>query len=473
MLKTIQSPKWNPRLLRIVIFSLALFIGICGKNDITAARSGRRVMIIPINGTIDSALPFFVKRGIVKAEQYRADAIVLDINTLGGDAKAALLIRDSLVECKIPTYAYIYRAISAGALIALSTDHMLMVKGGTIGAAQPYMMPLGGQSHESSPVPEGKLISYLSGEFSSTARRKGHNEDIARAFVDPDYGLKGIQEKGRPLTLSEEQAMQQEFIEGVCSDFDEFLEKTGYKDAELKTANLTNAELLARFISDPMYSWIFLLIGILGLVLEFKTPGFTGGGLVGGLALVLFFWGNHIAQLTNWFEILLFLLGVGLLVLEIFVIPGFGLAGIAGIGMIFLSIFLAMIQLPPDGFSFGTWRLVGPVSTLAVSLAAGTGGLILIVKYFPKTGIWRRLELQTEISSGKGHIAPPDLTGLLGVIGETESVLRPSGSVRIQGVRYDAKSECGFVPAKTKVKVIKIDSASLVVEPFKEEESGV
>jgi membrane-bound serine protease (ClpP class) len=468
MLKIFHIPKLNPRLVRILIFSMALFIGINGKIRLTAARPEKRVMIIPINGTIDSALPFFVKRGIVKAEQYHADAIVLDINTLGGDAKAAILIRDSLVECKIPTYAYIYRAISAGALIALSTDHMWMVKGGTIGAAQPYMMPMGPQGG-GSPVPEGKLISYLSGEFSSTARRKGHDQDIARAFVDPDYGLKGIQEKGRPLTLSEEQALEQEFIEGVCNNFDEFMANIGYKDSEVKTANLTNAELLARFISDPMYSWIFLLIGIMGLVLEFKTPGFSGGGLVGGLALVFFFWGNHIAQLTNWFEIILFLIGVGLLILEIFVIPGFGLAGIAGIGMIFLSIFLAMIQLPPDGFSFGTWRLVGPVSTLAVSLAAGTAGIILMVKYLPKTGLWKRLELQTEMTSGKGHVASPDLTALLGAIGESESILRPSGTVRIQGARYDAKSECGFVPAKTKIKVIKIDSASLVVEPTEEE----
>lgn len=470
MLKIFQSPKLNHRFLRILIFSIALFIGMNGRIRLSAARSGKRVMIIPINGTIDSALPFFVKRGIVKAERYGAEAIVFDINTLGGDAKAAVLIRDSIVESKIKTYAYINRAISAGALIALSTDHMWMVKGGTIGAAQPYMMPMGPQSGES-PVPQGKLISYLSEEFSSTARRKGHNEDIARAFVDPDYGLKGIQDKGRPLTLSDEHALEQEFIEGVCSDFDEFLAKIGYKGAELKTANLTNAELLARFISDPMYSWIFLLIGIMGLVLEFKTPGFTGGGLAGGIALLLFFWGNHIALLTNWFEILLFLTGVGLLIIEIFVIPGFGLAGIGGIGMIFLSIFLAMIQLPPDGFSFGTWRLVGPVTTLAVSLAAGTIGLIIIVKYFPKTGLWKHIALRMELASGSGHVASPDLASLLGMIGETESVLRPSGSVRIQGIRYDAKSECGFVPAKTKVKVIKIESASLVVEPTREENS--
>ncbi|MBN1903405.1 nodulation protein NfeD [Candidatus Sumerlaeota bacterium] len=464
MSKMFSSRQKYSRLLRILTFSIVLFMGINTKINLSAARPGKKIMVIPVNGTIDSALPFFVKRGVVKAKEYRADAIILDINTLGGDARAAVLIRDSIVESRIPTYAYISRAISAGALIAISTDHLWMVRGGTIGAAQPYMTPLGGQTSQS-PVPEGKLISYLSGEFASTARRKGHNEDIARAFVDPDYGLKGIQEKGRPLTLSEEQALEQKFIEGVCENFDDFLLNIGFNDAEARTAHLTNAELLARFISDPTYSWIFLLIGIMGLVFEFKTPGFTGGGLAGGIALVLFFWGNHLAQLTSWFEILLFLIGVGLLILEIFVIPGFGLAGIAGIGMIFLSIFLAMIQLPPEGFGFGSWRLVGPVSTLAVSLAAGTVGLILVVKYFPKTGLWRRLELQTEIASSAGHVAPPDLSSLLGVIGETESVMRPSGSVRIQGIRYDAKSECGFIPAKTQVKVIRIDAASLVVEP--------
>jgi len=435
-----------------------------GSTPLGAARSGDLVLIIPISGTIDSALPFFVKRGIVKAEHYGAGAIILDINTLGGDANAAILIRDAMVQAKIPTYAYISRAVSAGALIALSTDSMWIVKGGIIGAAQPYMLIPGGESGDS-PVPKEKLISYLSGEFASTARRKGHNVDIARAFVDPDYGLKGIQEKGRPLTLTDDVAVREGFANGPCEGFDDFIEKIGFKDADLKTARLTSSEHIARFISSPMYSWIFLVIGILGLVIEFKTPGFGGGGLVGGIALILFFWGNHIAQLTNWFEIILFILGLILIALEIFVIPGFGLAGIAGIGLVFVSIFLAMFRLPPSGFGFGSWRLVGPVSSMAVALAAGTVALFFVVKYLPRTRLWRRLALQTEETSSTGHVAPPDLSDLLGAEGETGSTLRPAGVVRIDGKRYDAKSECGFIPSHTRVKVIKIESASLVVEP--------
>jgi len=456
----------------LLVFAAALGFAVKQAN-LNAQDSGKKAMVIPIKGTIDSALPFFVKRGIVKAEMYRADIIILDINTLGGDAKAAIFIRDALVECKTPTYAYIYRAISAGALIALSTDNMWMVKGGNIGAAQPYLMPMGGASQtQESPVPEGKLISYLSEEFASTARRKGHNEEIARAFVDPEYGLKGIQEKGRPLTLSEDQALKHEFIDGACEGFEDFLKKIGYENAKLRTARLTNSENLARFISNPLYSWIFLLIGIMGLVIEFKTPGFGGGGLVGGIALILFFWGNHIAQLTNWFEIILFLIGVALIILEIFVIPGFGLAGISGIGLIFLSIFLAMFRLPPEGFDFGTWRLTAPVFTLAVSLAAGTVAVILMVKYLPQTFIWKRLSLQKEAASKLGHVAPPDRSNLIGEIGETESTLRPSGAVRIQGIRYDAKSQCGFIKSGIRVKVIKIDSASIVVEPVEEEDKN-
>ena len=126
----------------LFFFLSLLFMG--NNEGSWGARSGKRMMLIPVSGTIDSALPFFIKRGIVKAEQFQADIIVLDINTLGGDANAAILIRDALVECKIPTYAYISRAISAGALIALSTDQMWMVKGGTIGAAQPYLLGVGG-----------------------------------------------------------------------------------------------------------------------------------------------------------------------------------------------------------------------------------------------------------------------------------------------------------------------------------------
>jgi len=439
-----------------------------GNNEwVWGARSGKRMMHIPISGTIDSALPFFVKRGIVKAEQFKADIIVLDINTLGGDANAAILIRDALVECKIPTYAYISRAISAGALIALSTDQMWMVKGGTIGAAQPYILGLGGESGKS-PVPEGKLISYLSGEFASTARRKGHDQDIARAFVDPDYGLKGIQEKGRPLTLSDEGAMKNNFISGTCMDYEEFLDKIGYKDAERRTAQLSNAEIIARFISNPLYSWIFLVIGILGLAIEFKTPGFGGGGLAGGLSLALFFWGNHIARLTSWFEIILFFIGAVLILIEVFVIPGFGFVGISGIGLVLLSLFLAMLRLPPSGFGFGSWRLIGPLSSLVISLAIATFSIFLLIKYFPKSRLWKHLRLKTEIDALGGHVAPPDLARLLGATGYTESTLRPAGAVRIEGVRYDAKSECGYIQEATPVRVIRIDSASLVVEPVEQ-----
>lgn len=433
-----------------------------------AEKSAKKAMIIPIEGTIDKALPFFVKRGIVKAERAKSDFIILNINTLGGDVEAALLIRDAMVDSKIKTFAYINRAVSAGALIALSTDQMWMQRGAVIGAAQPFMLGASSEDNES-PVPKGKLISYVSGEFRSTARRKGHNEDIAQAFVDPDYGLKGLQEKGRPLTLTDDIAMREKFVSGVCENFDEFVDKIGCSPSGIQTAVLTGAEKFARFISNPMYAWIFLLIGILGLVIEFKTPGFGGGGLVGGIALVLFFWGNHIAQMANWLEIILFFIGLGLLALEIFVIPGFGLAGFSGIGLIFLSIFLAMFRMPPSGFSIGAWRLLAPLATLAVSLALGTLSMALLVRFLPETSLWRNMALQTEESSKKGHVASVDLSFAIGRTGIAESVLRPAGIVRIDGARLDAISQGGYIETGTKIKVLRIEGGSVVVESCNEQ----
>ncbi len=433
-----------------------------------AEKPQKRALIIPIEGTIDKALPFFVKRGIIKAEKAKSDFIILNINTLGGDVEAALLIRDAIVDSKIKTVAYINRAVSAGALIALSTDQIWMQRGGVIGAAQPFMLGASSDENELS-VPKGKLISYVSGEFRSTARRKGHNEDIAQAFVDPNYGLKGLQEKGRPLTLTDDVALKEKFVAGVCENFEEFVEKIGVSPSGCQKAVLTATEKFARFISNPMYSWIFLLIGILGLVIEFKTPGFGGGGLVGGIALVLFFWGNHIAQMANWLEIILFFIGLGLLALEIFVIPGFGLAGFLGIGLIIVSIFLAMFRMPPAGFSISAWRLLPPLATLAVSLVLGTLSMALIVRFLPETRLWRNLSLQTEMSSSKGHVASVDLSFAIGRTGFAESVLRPSGIVRIDGARMDAISQGGYIQAGTKVKVLRLEGGSIVVEPYNEE----
>lgn len=451
-----------------VLTVIFLFCAFWMDNRDSSAENGNQVVVrIPVDGTIDKALPFYIKRGIIKADEINADIIVIDINTLGGDAQAAILIRDALVRADIKTYAWINRAISAGALIALSCDEMWMETGGIIGAAQPYMMGpggVGGDSEDTGGVPKGKLISYLSGEFSATARKKGHNEDIARAFVDPDYGLKDVQKKGQPLTLGDEKAMDLNFISGTADKFEEFLENIGYGSAEVKMSKLDVAEKVARFISNPMYSWIFLLIGILGLIIEFKTPGFGGGGLVGGIALVLFFWGNHIAQLANWVEIILFVIGICLVLLEIFVIPGFGVAGISGGACILLAIFLAMFKLPPMGFEFDLWRLVEPLASLAVGLFTGSVAFVLAIKYLPETRLWKRLALQTEQLSTDGFVAPPDLHHLLGKIAETETVLRPSGSVRIDGIRYDATTQCGYIPNRTKVRVIGTLSASLLVE---------
>ena len=457
-----------------VIFILSLLCTFWTKNRSGSAENGNQVVMrIPVDGVIDSALPFYIKRGIIQAESINADIIVIDINTLGGDAQAAILIRDALVRADIKTYAWINRAISAGALIALSCDEMWMETGGVIGAAQPYMMgpggTTGGDSEDTGGVPKGKLISYMSGEFASTARKKGHNEDIARAFVDPDYGLKDVQKKGQPLTLGDEKALELDFISGTANDYEDFLEKIGYGSAKVETSKLDIAEKIARFISNPMYSWIFLLLGILGLIIEFKTPGFGGGGLVGGIALVLFFWGNHIAQLANWVEIILFVIGVGLVLLEVFVIPGFGIAGISGGACIIVAIFLAMFKLPPMGFEFDAWRLVEPLASLAVGLFAGSIAFLLALKYLPETRFWKRLALQTEQLSTDGFVAPPDLHHLLGKTAITETVLRPSGSIRIGVIRYDATTQCGYIPNKTRVKVIGTQSASLLVEVSEED----
>jgi membrane-bound serine protease (ClpP class) len=452
----------------ILFAAISLFFSFMYNGN--ARHSRKRVMVIPVDGAIDRALPFSIKRGIVKAKKFDADIIVLDINTLGGYVQSAILIRDAMIDAKKPTYAYIQRAVSAGALIALSTDNMWMKRGSVIGAAQPFIPGINSESENSS-IPKGKMISYVSREFAATASRKNHNEDIAKAFVDPDYGLKGIQEKGRPLTLTDEVALKENFIAGVCEDFDDFLEKIGFKDAEVKISTLTNAEHIARFISNPIYSWVFLVIGIMGLFVEFKTPGFGGGGLVGGIALILFFWGNHLAMLTNWLEIIIFFIGILLILLEIFVIPGFGFAGISGISLVVLSIFMSLIRMPPSGFHFDAWRLLAPSYTILVALVAGTIAAVLLIKYLPETWLWKRLELSTEETSLSGHYAPPDLTKLIGITGETDSTMRPAGVVRIDGIRYDAKSQCGFIKPDTKVRVINVESASLVVEEIEEEES--
>lgn len=331
----VNQHKWIVRLVGFGLFALL------ASSRIVLTAQTPVVYVAPIEGMIDLGLAPFVQRVLNEATQEGAAAVILDINTFGGRVDAAVLIRDALLNAAVPTVAFVNkRAISAGALISLSTQKIVMANGGTIGAATPVQM---GQPGAPAQPVEEKSVSYVRKEFRATAEARKRPPLIAEAMVDADVQIPGLIEKGKLLTLTTEEALKHKVADFRAETIDSVLEQLALTGAQVKRASPNWAEDLVRFLTNPIVSSLLMTVGMLGIFLEIRTPGFGLPGALGIASLALFFWGHWLVQLAGWEELLLVVSGFVLLVLEIFVIPGFGLAGIAGIGALLAGLSLSLI----------------------------------------------------------------------------------------------------------------------------------
>lgn len=396
------------------------------------------VWVIPIEGTIDMGLAEFVQRSIREAEESGAGLILLEVNTFGGRVDSATEILDAVVATRSPAVAYIpQRAWSAGALIALGADLIVMAPGASIGAAEP--------------VPaDPKAISALRAAFEGAAERRGRDPLVAAAMVDATVEREGLVTAGRILTLSAQQAIDVGFIDALAPDRLAALAAVGYEGREVVTRAPTWTERVVRFLSDPTISQILLTIGFLGLLAEVTSPGWGVPGIAGITALALFFGSRLLVGLLGLEVILLFVLGLGLLLLEAFVLPGFGIAGFLGLLAVGGSLYMSF----PDPAT--------ALQAVAIMLVTGVVLLFVLFKYFPRTHAWERLVLRTQ-QEGESYRPVDDRSSLVGSTGKAFTPLRPAGAIEIEGERYDAVTEGGFVPIGSTVRVIKVEGTRIVV----------
>ena len=428
-------------------------LGVWGRGFAQGARP--IVYVIRIDGTIDLGLAPFLTRTLREAREAGAAAVILDINTFGGRVDAAVAMRDTLLNAPVRTIAFINpRAISAGALIALATETIVMADGGTIGAATPVVGG-GGEPR----VADEKSVSYVRKEFGATAERRGRPPQFAEAMVDVDVQIAAVVDKGKLLTLTTSEALAHNVADFRADTLDAALAVTGLRDADVRRASQTWAETFVRFLTHPVVSSLLMTIGMLGLLVEIRTPGFAFPGAVGLLCLALFFWGHWIVQLAGWEELLLVGAGVILLGLELFVVPGFGVAGVAG--LIALAAGLAMALV---GAGASASAIIGAFGRVAISLLlALTGGLALL-RLLPRLPLGRRLVLDAEVAAERGYISPPESDWLqLGRTGVALSPLRPAGVADIGGSRVDVVSDGAFVDAGTPVEVTRVEGNRVVV----------
>jgi len=425
---------------------------------LTTFAQQKTVYVAYIDTEIGLGLAPYISRVISEAEQNNADAIVFKINTFGGRVDAATQIKDAILSSKILTIAFINnRAISAGALIALSCNKIVMVPGSSIGAAT--VVDETGQK-----VGE-KYQSYMRSEMRSTAEKNGRRTDIAEGMVDERVVVEGLSDSTTLITLTSEEAHQYLIADTVLTSFNELLSAFDLKNAEEVSITSNWAEDVVKFLNNPIISSILIMIGFFGLMAEIKTPGWGVAGTTGLIALTLFFGSSYILQLASILEILLFVIGLVLLLAEIFVIPGFGVAGISGIVLIFASIFLSLLGSEPfidmHAISIAIIQLSG-------SMLFALVGMFFLVKYLPKSTAFNKLVLSESEKAEHGFVSYPSEKDLVGKLGIAFTTLRPGGTAVIDDRRIDVVADSEYIDKDVKIKVLRVEGIKVVVTAVKE-----
>jgi membrane-bound serine protease (ClpP class) len=415
------------------------------------------VYAAPIEGMIDLVLVPFVERVLAEATEAKADAVVLEINTFGGRLDAAVVIRDALLRARVPTVAFVNnRAISAGALISLAAEKIVMAEGGTIGAPTPVQV--GGGGNGAMPG-DGKTISYMRKELRATAEARKRPPLVAEAMVDPDVVITSVIDKGKLLTLTTTEALKLRVADVRADSLEAVLEYLKLPGAEVRRPTVNWAEQLVRVFTHPVLSSALITIGILGIIVGLRTPGFGVPGAVGIASLGVFFWGHWLVRLAGWEEILLVALGVVLLALEVFVIPGFGIAGVLGILTLLGGLALSLVGAGATGA--GVLYSLGRVS---LSLLLAIVASLALVRFLPRLPYRRRLVLDTGLNALAGYASAPE-TDLkwVGKRGTATSPLRPAGIAELEGERVDVVSQGEYIEADAPIEVVRIDGNRIVV----------
>lgn len=494
-------------------YILLLILGCLSVNANLFAQDTALVYVIDIRNEIGSGLGTYISDGIQLAEEAGADAIVFDVDTPGGRVDSAVNIIRAIQGTQIPTIAFVNRqAISAGAMISIACNQIVMTSGGTIGDSAPVNI----QGQE---VGE-KAISYIQGTIRATAERENRNPDIAEAMVDKELVLVKLKDgqiikllpeeyatreedgvemeilcaQGKLLTLSTRQALEYRFADAQAETLTELLaqyqivEVAGTKmplteeaimqrqreygfsevnrlktltDARVTKVRATLADKIVFFLTNPFISSLLLSLGLLGIFIEIRSPGFGVPGLIGLICVGLFFGGHMLTRIDAGWAFLLFMLGIALIALEVFVIPGFGIAGILGIVMMLGSVFFVFD---------GAYNLRTAVLWLSISVILTSGLIILAAFFLPETRIFQRFALSTVMDTDLGYHASSaeDFQAYLGKVGTALTPLRPSGTARIADKRVDVVTVGDFIPQNSNVRVVEVEGSKVFVEAVEE-----
>ena len=434
------------RLFALMAVLTAVDLG-AGTNEAGSDRV-RRVYILPVRDDIAPPIVYLLRRGVKEAMEAGAEVLVLDMETNGGRFDSTKEIIQILDQFEGQTVTYVNRdAYSAGAFIAVATQRIYMAPQSVIGAAAPVLMAPGGGGVDQMPATmEAKMTSAVAARVRASAEKNGHNPQVVEAMINKNKRLEidgqVLNEEGQILTLTDVEAAREYgdppkplLSLGTIRSLEALVEKLGYSEEDVVRVEATGAERLASWLN--MLSPILLLIGIVGIYFEIKTPGFGLPGIVGLIAFALYFLGSYVAGFSGMEWLLVFILGLVLVALEFFLFPGTIFVGLTGAALMLLSLVMAMVDMYPGGPampSFGQLRL--PISQILIAMLGAAGAVWVLGLILPKTNFYDRLV--SSGTSGDRHVGElaREQTARLGQVGVTVSPLFFFSSRRLHTRSY-------------------------------------
>lgn len=436
-----------------IIYILLMTSLFCHSNTI----DDNNIVVIPIKKEIGSTTWNYTKNGLELADSTDAKAVIIHMNTYGGQVTFADSIRSAILNYSKPVHVFIdNNAASAGALIAIACDSIYMREGGTMGAATVV-----NQTGEKAP---DKYQSYMRATIRATAEAQGRDPKIAEAMVDQDLFIMGISDTGKLLTLTVNEAIKLNYCESKAEDIAEVISKLGFTDYDIINYEPSTYDNIKGFLMNPIFHGILIMLIIGGIYFELQSPGIGFPLIISILASILYFAPLYIDGLASNWEIALFIVGIILIALEIFVIPGFGIAGISGGTLAFVGLLLSMVNNINFNFeNVETDALVIATLTSTIALLGGSVLAIWLTSKFWDKGPLSKLALSSSQDIDKGYISVDIDTSLIGKKAICVTSLHPSGKVMIENEIYDAAALYGIINKGEEVIIKKQETSQLYV----------
>ena len=416
------------------------------------------------------------KKAFAEADSFNADLILLHLNTYGGTVLDADSIRTKILNSKIPVYVFIdNNAISAGALISIACDSIYMREGSTLGATTVV-----NQTGEKMP---DKYQSVMRTMMRATAESHGKNNIIsgrdttskwvrdpliAEAMVDEKVIVPGLSDSTTVVSFTPREALKYGFCEAIVDSQEDIFNRHSINEYEIKEYKLNWLDHIIGFLTNPMISGILIMMILGGIYFELQSPGIGFPIIIAVLGAILYFAPLYLEGMAANWEILIFIVGLILIIVEIFAFPGFGVFGISGVVLSFTGLVLSLINNVDFNFEWVEPRsVIAAISTVSISFFGGIVICLYLAKkiFTTRTGIFNKLALNTIEDTNSGFISiDQDMLQLQGKTGTAFTVLRPSGKVIIDGKVYDAMSNFNMIEQNDEIIVVKVETTQLYVE---------